>query len=31
MTENDLEMTVRKYALQNAVLYAGKADRKSVV
>ncbi|MCG7840801.1 MAG: glutamate--tRNA ligase [Methanomassiliicoccales archaeon] len=30
MTEKDLEMTVRKYALQNAVLYAGKANPKAV-
>ncbi len=30
MTENDLEATIRKYALQNAVLYAGKANPKAV-
>ncbi|MCG7844464.1 MAG: glutamate--tRNA ligase [Methanomassiliicoccales archaeon] len=30
MSENDMEATIRKYALQNAVLYAGKANPKAV-
>ncbi len=30
MSDNDLEATVRKYALQNAVLYSGKANPKAV-